>query len=136
MGCERTKKERIRWLGARPEEIRTAEDRRLVQRNPELLRDRIDVSQPMWMCGAGMGTDAPTGECQVALCKEPSAYECDGCDLPICAGHANNRGTQEIVVESGFESPGWTRFAYTDTYDLCPFCLFNPSKSLPTKGKE
>ena len=127
MGCEHTKKERIRWLGARPGEIRTAEDRKLVTRSPQLLRDRVDIFHPMWICGEGMNADR--GECQVALCKEASEYECDGCDLPICAGHATNRGTQEIQVDSGFESPGWQRLAYEDTYDLCPFCLFNPEKS-------
>lgn len=127
MGCEHTKKERVRWLAARPEEIRNAESRRLVTMHPDLLRDRVDIFEPMFICGPGIGADL--GECQVALCHEPAEYECDGCDLPVCRGHANNRGTQEIQAETGFDSPGFRRFAYTDTYDLCPFCLFNPDVS-------
>lgn len=127
MGCEHTKKERITWLGARPGEIRDAEGRRLVTTHPQLLRNRVDILEPHFICGEGIGADL--GECQVALCKERSEFECDGCDLPICAGHANNRGMQTIVAESGMMSPGWQRFSYEDTYDLCPFCLFNPEKS-------
>lgn len=130
MGCEHTKKHRIRFLGARPSEIRTPEDRRLVTANPELLRDRVHVSDPMWMCGPGMGRVV---ECQLEGCTSEATHECDGCDIAICAGHATNRGQQTLEGETGFASPGWQRIAWLDTYDLCPFCLFNP-ESMPKRS--
>jgi hypothetical protein len=133
MGCERTKRERIRWLGARPSEIRTSEDRRLVTTNPHLMRDRVDIFEPMTLCGPGMNVQA---ECIMALCKNVAEFECDGCDHPICSAHANNRGFQTIQAESGFNSPGFRRFEYQDTYDLCPLCLFNgpPEKRSADRG--
>jgi len=121
MTCERTKQQRVKFLGARPGEIRTPEDRRLVTMHPQLLRDRIEVAPRTWICGRGQ----PVVECQVHLCDETATHECDGCDLPICRGHATRRGTQWVEAETGFVSPGSTRMAFEDTYDLCPFCLFD-----------
>lgn len=124
MTCERTKKQRIKFLAAKPSEIRTPEDRRLVTACPQLLRDRIEIAPPMWICGPG----ASVSECGVHLCEDIATHECDGCDIPICRAHATRRGTQWIESETGFRSPGNTRVATEDTYDLCPFCLFNPEK--------
>ncbi len=125
MPCEKTKKQRIKWFGARPSELLTAEHRKLVQLHPHLLRDRFEVNEPTMICSHGA---EPVGECQVHLCSETATHECDGCDLPICTAHATRRGTQWIESETGFSSPGWTRMALEDSYDLCPFCLFDGTK--------
>lgn len=126
MVCERTKKQRIRWLGTPHSQITDPESRRLVTAHPELLRDRVEVCPPVWICGQGR----PDVECGIHLCKSMATHECDGCDTPICAPHANRTGTQEIVVDTGFESPGWRQAAFEDTYDLCPFCLFNGNREI------
>lgn len=123
MTCERTKSQRVKLLAARPGvDIITASDASFVKKHPQLLRDRISVSPPMWICGQG----EPHAECGVHLCDELATHECDGCDTPVCSAHATRRGTQWIEADTGFTSPGNTRMAFEDTYDLCPFCLFMP----------
>lgn len=129
MTCERTKKQRIRFLGTPMSECLDAESRRLAKSHPELTRDRVMVAPPMWICGTGRGAV----ECDVHLCDATATHECDGCDMPICSAHATRKGMQEIIVETTFEGPGWRKAAFEDTYDLCPFCLFNP-ESMPKRS--
>ena len=127
MGCELVKKTRFRFLAAPPGTMTRIE-------HPHLARDRVYVTDPMWICGDGISTEL--GQCMIEGCKQPVEFECDGCDVPMCAAHATNRGRQEVQTDTGFTSPGWSRMAFEDTFDLCPFCIFNGVTKHPSAKTE
>lgn len=126
MSCDYTQKQRIRWHATTAERLRR-EAPELAKGEPlkYLTRDRVEVLEPMWVCGAGQRVDV---RCSIFPCASDADFECDGCDQPICRAHTINRGMQDIQFDTGIDTPGWDLATVQDTYDLCPFCTFDAGK--------